>query len=236
VSPTLRSGALEALRVEYDALNCDQVVIGKLLLSLTPCSRLLSCAVVGVTVRASLSLSLCPYPCRCWSLCVPPMQRRAVELVLRAKDYACILGMPGTGKTATIAFTVRCLVALGQSVLITAYTHTAVDSVMLKVGVGWAQGPAGASHESCPTTLLPASVTLPLQLLAGLALPCFASQLLASGTPMVRLGRLSSIHNDLRSVCLDTMTSGLARDAADGGGDRLASVGAFRDKIENVCA
>ena len=63
------------------------------------------------------------------------LQQRAIDLALRAKDYACLLGMPGTGKTATIAFLVRCLVALGQSVLVTAYTHTAVDSVLLKVRV-----------------------------------------------------------------------------------------------------
>jgi len=35
-------------------------------------------------------------------------------------------GMPGTGKTTTIAHVVRALVAYGKSVLITAYTHTAV--------------------------------------------------------------------------------------------------------------
>jgi hypothetical protein len=62
-----------------------------------------------------------------------PEQQRAIELSLRSQDYSLILGMPGTGKTATTAFIVRCLVALGQSVLITSHTHTAVDNLLLKV-------------------------------------------------------------------------------------------------------
>jgi DNA replication ATP-dependent helicase Dna2 len=62
-----------------------------------------------------------------------PEQRQAIEMALRSKDYSLILGMPGTGKTATTAVIVRCLVALGQSVLITSHTHTAVDNLLLKV-------------------------------------------------------------------------------------------------------
>eukprot|EP00624_Nannochloropsis_granulata_P004146 evm.model.NODE_30790_length_18481_cov_18.195553.8 len=60
-------------------------------------------------------------------------QQRAVEKVLTAQDYALLLGMPGTGKTWTIAFVVRALVLTGKSVLITSYTHTAVDTVLLKL-------------------------------------------------------------------------------------------------------
>jgi hypothetical protein len=41
--------------------------------------------------------------------------------------------MPGTGKTSTIAFTVRTLVAMGKSVLLTAYTHSAVDNILFKL-------------------------------------------------------------------------------------------------------
>jgi DNA replication ATP-dependent helicase Dna2 len=41
--------------------------------------------------------------------------------------------MPGTGKSSTVSFIVRCLVALGGSVLITSHTHSAVDTVLLKV-------------------------------------------------------------------------------------------------------
>ncbi|KAL8748361.1 MAG: hypothetical protein Q9184_007361 [Pyrenodesmia sp. 2 TL-2023] len=60
-------------------------------------------------------------------------QRNAVEKVLSAKDYALVLGMPGTGKTTTIAHLIRALTAQGKSVLLTSYTHTAVDNILLKI-------------------------------------------------------------------------------------------------------
>jgi DNA replication ATP-dependent helicase Dna2 len=56
-----------------------------------------------------------------------------------AEDYSLIQGLPGTGKTSTIAFVARLLVAHGKRVLITSYTHAAVDNVLLKLmemGVG----------------------------------------------------------------------------------------------------
>ena len=60
-------------------------------------------------------------------------QRAAIEKVMSAKDYALVLGMPGTGKTTTIAHIIRALVAQGKSVLLTSYTHTAVDNILLKL-------------------------------------------------------------------------------------------------------
>ncbi|CAN9152663.1 unnamed protein product [Alternaria alternata] len=60
-------------------------------------------------------------------------QRAAVAKVMSAKDYALVLGMPGTGKTTTIAHIIRTLVAKGKSVLLTSYTHTAVDNILLKI-------------------------------------------------------------------------------------------------------
>lgn len=60
-------------------------------------------------------------------------QRRAIEKVMSAQDYALVLGMPGTGKTTTIAHIIRALVAQGKSVLLTSYTHTAVDNILLKI-------------------------------------------------------------------------------------------------------
>ena len=60
-------------------------------------------------------------------------QRKAIEKVMCAKDYALVLGMPGTGKTTTIAHIIRALVAQGKSVLLTSYTHTAVDNILLKI-------------------------------------------------------------------------------------------------------
>lgn len=53
--------------------------------------------------------------------------------VLSAQDYVLILGMPGTGKTTTIACLVEVLVAQEKSVLLTSYTHSAVDNILLKL-------------------------------------------------------------------------------------------------------
>jgi len=52
---------------------------------------------------------------------------------LCAKDYSLVQGLPGTGKTSTIAFVARLLAAHGKRVLITSYTHAAVDNVMMKL-------------------------------------------------------------------------------------------------------
>ncbi|RHZ68543.1 bifunctional ATP-dependent DNA helicase/ssDNA endodeoxyribonuclease DNA2 [Aspergillus thermomutatus] len=60
-------------------------------------------------------------------------QKRAIDKVMSARDYALVLGMPGTGKTTTIAHIIRALVAQGKSVLLTSYTHTAVDNILLKI-------------------------------------------------------------------------------------------------------
>ncbi|TLD09942.1 hypothetical protein PgNI_05644 [Pyricularia grisea] len=60
-------------------------------------------------------------------------QKKAVEKVMSAKDYALVLGMPGTGKTTTIAHIIRALIRQGKSVLLTSYTHSAVDNILLKL-------------------------------------------------------------------------------------------------------
>ncbi|CAJ2504786.1 Uu.00g121800.m01.CDS01 [Anthostomella pinea] len=60
-------------------------------------------------------------------------QKRAIAKVMSANDYALVLGMPGTGKTTTIAHIIRALVGQGKSVLLTSYTHSAVDNILLKL-------------------------------------------------------------------------------------------------------
>lgn len=60
-------------------------------------------------------------------------QQTAMRRVLAAEDYALILGMPGTGKTTVIAALIRALVAMGQRVLLTSYTHSAVDNILMKL-------------------------------------------------------------------------------------------------------
>ncbi|KAL6873006.1 DNA replication factor Dna2 domain-containing protein [Trichoderma novae-zelandiae] len=60
-------------------------------------------------------------------------QQRAIEKVMSAQDYALVLGMPGTGKTTTIAHIIRALVSQKKTVLLTSHTHTAVDNILLKL-------------------------------------------------------------------------------------------------------
>ncbi|EJT80623.1 DNA replication ATP-dependent helicase dna2 [Gaeumannomyces tritici R3-111a-1] len=60
-------------------------------------------------------------------------QQKAIEKVMGAKDYALVLGMPGTGKTTTIAHIIRALHRQGKSVLLASYTHSAVDNILLKL-------------------------------------------------------------------------------------------------------
>ncbi|WJX81359.1 DNA helicase [Trifolium repens] len=60
-------------------------------------------------------------------------QRRAILKILVAKDYALILGMPGTGKTSTMVHAVKALLIRGTSILLTAFTNSAVDNLLIKL-------------------------------------------------------------------------------------------------------
>eukprot|EP01135_Chromosphaera_perkinsii_P003490 Nk52_evm16s245 gene=Nk52_evmTU16s245 len=60
-------------------------------------------------------------------------QAHAINKALCAKDYCLVLGMPGTGKTTMISRLVQMLVKSNKSVLISCYTHTAVDNLLLKL-------------------------------------------------------------------------------------------------------
>ena len=62
-----------------------------------------------------------------------PCQLAAMEMVLSAQDYALVLGMPGTGKTTVVAALIRELVGRGKTVLLTSYTHSAVDTILMKL-------------------------------------------------------------------------------------------------------
>ena len=53
--------------------------------------------------------------------------------MLTAQDCALILGFPGTGKTSTIAAAIVALLNLGKSVLVSAYTNSAVDTILVKL-------------------------------------------------------------------------------------------------------
>lgn len=53
--------------------------------------------------------------------------------ILTARDYALILGMPGTGKTSTMVHAVKALLMRGASLLLTSYTNSAVDNLLIKL-------------------------------------------------------------------------------------------------------
>ena len=75
-----------------------------------------------------------------------PSQLDAMHKVLSAEDYALILGMPGTGKTTVIAALIRELVRRGKTVLLSSYTHSAVDTILMKLeNEGGGKDGAGAS-------------------------------------------------------------------------------------------
>jgi DNA replication ATP-dependent helicase Dna2 len=72
-------------------------------------------------------------PCEVHLKKLNPTQRAAVRAAVCAQDYALILGMPGTGKTSTMVALIRILISQGKSVLLTSYTHSAVDTILAKV-------------------------------------------------------------------------------------------------------
>lgn len=60
-------------------------------------------------------------------------QRQALELSFRAIDYLLILGMPGTGKTATLAAIITAHAKQEKSILICSHTNTAVDNLLRRL-------------------------------------------------------------------------------------------------------
>lgn len=56
-----------------------------------------------------------------------------ISQILTAKDYALILGMPGTGKTSTMVHAVKALLMRGATILLTSYTNSAVDNLLIKL-------------------------------------------------------------------------------------------------------
>ncbi|EPS58507.1 hypothetical protein M569_16307, partial [Genlisea aurea] len=62
-------------------------------------------------------------------------QRQAILKILTAKNYALILGMPGTGKTSMLVYAVKALLMRGSSILLTSHTNSAVDNLLIKLKV-----------------------------------------------------------------------------------------------------
>jgi len=84
-----------------------------------------------------------------------PSQRAAMAKVLSAEDYSLILGMPGTGKTTVIAALIRTLVEMGKTVLLSSFTHSAVDTILMKLeGVDFGVLRIGNMDKVCLPLLL----------------------------------------------------------------------------------
>ena len=62
-----------------------------------------------------------------------PNQKQAVQLAVGLKDYLLIQGPPGTGKTLTIAHIIEELHNNDKKVIISCYTHRAIDEVTSKI-------------------------------------------------------------------------------------------------------
>lgn len=60
-------------------------------------------------------------------------QRAAVASVRAGAECTLVLGVPGSGKTSAIVGMVRAMVAGGHSVLVSSYTNSAVDNILLKL-------------------------------------------------------------------------------------------------------
>lgn len=61
------------------------------------------------------------------------IQRNAVITSLTCSDYHLILGIPGSGKTTTIAVLLNLLLKLEKKVLVTSFTNNALDNILIKL-------------------------------------------------------------------------------------------------------
>lgn len=97
-------------------------------------------------------------------------QQKVVLRGIAAKDYMLLQGLPGTGKTQTISVLIQMLVAMGQTVLVTAHTHSAVDTVLMRLPKSLNILRLGSSSRVAPSLVsyceatLAAGVTTPEEL------------------------------------------------------------------------
>ena len=61
------------------------------------------------------------------------VQQKAIFKTMMAEKFVLLKGMPGSGKTTMIVALVRLLVKMGKTVLLTSYTHSAVDNLLIKL-------------------------------------------------------------------------------------------------------
>ena len=65
--------------------------------------------------------------------CFNSDQLLAFKQISCAEDYCLIQGMPGTGKTTVISHVIKMLVDAKKTVLLSSYTNSAVDNILIKV-------------------------------------------------------------------------------------------------------
>lgn len=60
-------------------------------------------------------------------------QQECIHKILATQDYALIWGLPGSGKSTILVYILRILIARNEKILLTSYTHNAVDHLMDKL-------------------------------------------------------------------------------------------------------
>ncbi len=60
-------------------------------------------------------------------------QHKALMKIISAKDYCTIEGYPGTGKTSLIVLVIQILRKLNKKILISAFTNSAIDNILLRL-------------------------------------------------------------------------------------------------------
>ena len=136
-----------------------------------------------------------------------PEQAAAVSRALARPDYLCLLGMPGTGKTAVLAATAAALAASGVSSSSSFFFFLLFKFFFLRRKL------KNSPPIFVPKTLLPFKIQKIQQrrvlvtaytnaavdnVLLRLAQLCDASAADGGDIPMIRLGRAAGVHKDLR--------------------------------------
>ncbi|KAL4456949.1 hypothetical protein ABPG74_014587 [Tetrahymena malaccensis] len=67
------------------------------------------------------------------NLLINKNQSESIMKVLKSESLTCIQGMPGTGKTYLIAHLIKILADLNMTLLVTSYTNSAVDNIIVKL-------------------------------------------------------------------------------------------------------
>ena len=60
-------------------------------------------------------------------------QKRALMYCLLCNDYTLIKGYPGSGKSTLISLLIRILISRGHMILISSFTNTALDNILIKL-------------------------------------------------------------------------------------------------------